>query len=740
LPQRTDQISDPTADKLHAVTVGRCDDPFAVLGPHLRDGKLTIRAFLPDAKRVTAVDVATGDKLAALSQTHKSGIWEAVVQDCITVPHYRLEVESPGGLTTFEDTYAFGLVLSEKDVAAIADGSYRHTYNVLGAHPRSMGDVRGVAFTVWAPNAQSVSVVGDFCHWDGRRLPMRRRHIGGLWELFVPGVPLGALYKFEIHAANGEVLPLKADPYGRRSEHPPRTASVVCGDTLDLTWTDDAWRQRRAAASAADAPISIYEVHLGSWRRVPEHNNRYLTYDELREQLVPYVGDMGFTHIELMPVNEYPFDGSWGYQPVGLYAPTSRFGSPASFARLINACHEANIGVIVDWVAGHFPTDPHGLGYFDGTHLYEHADPRRGFHHDWKTLIYNYGRNEVGKYLRDNALFWLDRYHIDALRVDAVASMLYLDYSRAPGEWVPNIHGGRENLEAVSFLQRMNEDVAAFDGGVRTIAEESTTWPGVTRAPQAGGLGFSYKWNMGWMNDTLRYMSRDPAHRRWHHGDLTFGLSYAFSEKYILPLSHDEVVHGKGSLIGRMPGDRWRKFANLRAYFGFMFCHPGKKLLFMGGEFAQEREWNHNTSLDWHLVSDHFHGGVQKLIRDLNFTYRNTPALHQREHDFAGFNWVIADDADQSVIAFIRYPYGDGAPVLAVCNFTPIPRYDYAIGVPCAGFWKERINTDAEVYGGSNVGNGGGVWTAEQECHGHHHAVRLTLPPLGTLILEHARG
>ncbi|HJP97367.1 MAG TPA: 1,4-alpha-glucan branching protein GlgB, partial [Rhodanobacteraceae bacterium] len=555
---------------MDSIAAGDCSDPFSLLGPHaLPDGRIVVRVFMPDIGRL-ALTGPRGGIQAECSSIHPAGLWAGTLR---RPSRYRLCATAGSETVEFEDAYRFGEVLGELDVYLLAEGTHLRNYERLGAHPASMDGVAGTAFAVWAPSARRVSVVGDFCRWDGRRLPMRKRHEAGVWELFVPNVEPGALYKFEIRGADGTLLPLKADPYALRAEHPPRTASIVhvLGDAPP---PDEAWIARREAAHATTAPISIYEVHLGSWRRAED--NRYLTYDELADRLVPYARDMGFTHIELLPVSEYPFDGSWGYQPIGMYAPTSRFGPPEAFARFVERCHQENIGVLLDWVPGHFPTDPHGLGLFDGTHLYEHADPRQGFHQDWNTLVFNYGRREVQNYLLGNALFWLQRYHADGLRVDAVASMLYLDYSRKAGEWVPNRLGGRENLEAIDFLKRVNEHVYGECPGVTTAAEESTAWPGVSRPTYVGGLGFGYKWNMGWMHDTLEYMHEDPVHRRWHHDKLTFGLVYAFSENFILPLSHDEVVHGKGSLIGRMPGDRWQRFANLRAYFAFMWTHPGK--------------------------------------------------------------------------------------------------------------------------------------------------------------------
>jgi 1,4-alpha-glucan branching enzyme len=588
-----------------------------------------------------------------------------------------------------------------------------------------------VAFAVWAPNAQRVSLVGDFNAWDGRRMPMRKRHAGGFWELFVPGLRPGHLYKYELLGAHGELLPLKADPHAERAERPPGTASVIANPSRHV-WQDGGWMNARAQRNDREAPIAIYEVHLASWRR-PEHG-QYLSYRELAEQLVPYVADLGFTHIEVMPLTEYPFDGSWGYQPISLFAPTSRHGGADDCRAFIDACHRAGLGLWLDWVPGHFPTDAHGLGRFDGTALYEHADPRQGLHRDWNTLIYNYGRREVTNFLLSSALYWMREYHIDGLRVDAVASMLYLDYSRNAGEWIPNLFGGRENLDAIAFLRRMNELVFGEQTGATTAAEESTAWPMVSRPVYVGGLGFGFKWNMGWMHDTLRYMSKDPIHRKYHHNDMTFGLLYAFHETFILPLSHDEVVHGKGSLLGRMPGDRWQRFANLRAYFAFMWTHPGKKLLFMGGEFGQEHEWNHDSGLDWHSLADPFHAGVRALMRDLNRLYRATPALYRLDCEPQGFSWIDAANGAESILSYLRRGREEHELAVIVCNFTPVPRHDYRIGVPRPGHYRERINTDASIYGGSGVGNAGGLDAEPHPMHGHACSLRLNLPPLGVLI------
>jgi 1,4-alpha-glucan branching enzyme len=632
-------------------------------------------------------------------------------------------------------TAPFPDLIGETDRYLLAEGTHLAAYTKLGAHSLTLGGASGVGFAVWAPNASSVSVVGSFNAWDGRAHPMRFHPGCGVWELFVPGAAPGDLYKFELHSADGALLPLKADPYAQQAEHPPATASVVSEPSRHV-WRDEGWMERRQSANGREAPISVYEVHLGSWRRNPGEGNRYLTYRELAAQLVPYVADLGFTHIEVLPVTEYPFDGSWGYQATGLFAPTSRFGSPDDFRFFVDACHAAGIGLYVDWVGSHFPTDAHGLAAFDGTHLYEHADPRQGFHRDWNTLIYNFGRREVANFLLNSALFWLREFHVDGLRFDAVASMLYLDYSRKPGEWIPNAFGGRENIEAVDLLRRINTLAFAEAPGSTTVAEESTSWPMVSRPTYVGGLGFGYKWNMGWMHDTLQYMAQDPIYRQFHHHELTFGLVYAFAENFVLPLSHDEVVHGKKSLLGKMPGDAWQQFANLRAYFGFMWAHPGKKLLFMGGEFAQGREWNYDQSLDWHQTEDPRHRGVQLLIRDLNRLYRAEPALHRLDCDAAGFEWVSGADPSQSVVSFLRKS-GTGQCALVVCNFTPVVRRAYRLGVPAAGWWAERLNTDASEYGGSGVGNSGGLSAEPVPAHGRGHSLAMSLPPLGTLIFTH---
>jgi 1,4-alpha-glucan branching enzyme len=715
-------------DALEQIAHGLSNDPFAWLGPHESGQEWLARIVAPGAQGVELTS-PTGALLAKAEATAHEGLYIARLK--AEPDDYRWRIEWPEWTEIGADAYAFGPLLAETDLEAFRDGHLRHPAEVFGAHPLTFGDISGVCFALWAPTATRVSVVGDFNRWDGRRHPMRLRHTAGVWEIFIPGVGVGDRYKFELLDASRILLPLRADPFARRSELPPATASVVMADEPFL-WHDTHWLARRAAHVVDDVPVSIYEVHAPSWQR--GEDGQPLDWDGLAGTLIPYVQAQGFTHIELLPVSEHPFGGSWGYQPVGLYAPTARMGSPEALARFVDSCHVAGVGVIFDWVCAHFPDDPHGLRLFDGTALYEHADPREGFHQDWHTSIYNFGRSEVRNYLIGSALEWVERFHIDGLRVDAVASMLYRDYSRAAGEWIPNAHGGRENLEAVAFVRELNEVLAHNTAGVMVIAEESTAWQGVSAPVAQGGLGFSHKWNMGWMHDTLNYMQRDPIHRKHHQGELTFGLAYAWSERFILPLSHDEVVHGKGSLLSRMPGDPWQRFASLRAYFGFMWAHPGKKLLFMGGEFAQWREWDHDRPLDWFLLDDPAHRGVQQLMADLNRLLHEEAALHRDDHHPRGFAWV-ACDAEHSVYAFMRYA-ADACPILAVCNFTPEPRRNYRVGVPHGGDWREVCNTDSAYYGGSNLGNGGLLAAEPVESHGHACSLRLTLPPLATLLLR----
>ncbi len=717
------------AADIEALAQARHADPFAVLGRHADGaGKHWLRVFLPGAVAVAAVfeDRQRAVKLPARAD----GLFEARVTSAAA---YQLKVTwADGQVSVQDDPYRFPPVLGELDAWLLAGGTHLRPFEVLGAQPRQMLGVDGVAFAVWAPNASRASVVADFNSWDGRRHPMRLRRECGVWEIFIPGVGLGARYKFELLDAGGKLLPQKADPMARAAELRPATASIVAA--LPPVQPQ---RVQHHRANAHDAPISIYEVHLASWKRKPEDGDRWLTWDELADDLVPYAAGMGFTHLELMPITEHPFDGSWGYQTLGLYAPTARFGPPEGLQRFVQRAHDAGLSVILDWVPAHFPTDAHGLAQFDGTHLYEYADPREGYHNDWNTLIYNFGRNEVRSFLIGSALYWLERFGIDGLRVDAVASMLYRDYSRKAGEWIPNAHGGRENLEAISLLQRINEVVGGERVTAATFAEESTAFPGVSRPTFAGGLGFHYKWNMGWMHDTLSYLAREPIHRQHHHHEMSFGLVYAWSENFVLPLSHDEVVHGKGSLLAKMPGDRWQQLANLRAYFAFMFGHPGKKLLFMGCEFAQEQEWSHERSLDWHLLAQPGHAGMQRLVRDLNGLLKRTGALHELDASPEGFEWVSHDDAAHSVLAFVRKGRAQDSRLLVVCNFTPVVRHGWRVGVPRGGRWAERINTDSQYYGGSNVGAElGAVQSEPQAWHGRADSVVLNLPPLACLMLE----
>ncbi|MEP2030803.1 MAG: 1,4-alpha-glucan branching protein GlgB [Paracoccaceae bacterium] len=721
-------------DDLDRIVAGTHADPFSVLGLHEEDGKLTVRAFFPDVDTVEVTDQKTGRKIADLT-SRGGGLFDGKATRRKKRFAYQFRLTKGVDSWVQGDPYRFGPVFGELDEHLIGEGAHLELWKVLGAHVISHEGIEGTRFAVWAPNAQRVSIVGDFNGWDGRRNGMRKRGQTGVWEIFMPGLGDGETYKYQLHDQRGNVLPLKADPFGFGSEHPPKTASVV--RRLDgHNWVDKAWMTKRDAMHRTDQPISIYEVHLGSWRRVPEDGDRQMSYIECANHLVKYAKDMGFTHIELMPVSEFPFDGSWGYQPIGLYAPTIRQGTLEEFRAFVEACHAADIGLILDWVPGHFPEDVHGLGKFDGTPLYEHADRKEGFHPDWNTLVYNYGRREVSNYLTANALYWLNEHHVDGLRVDAVASMLYRDYSRKEGEWIPNEHGGRENLEAISFLQRVNEICYGQLPGVMTVAEESTAFPGVTGMTDTGGLGFGFKWNMGWMNDTLSYMSEDPINRKYHHSKITFGLHYAFSENFVLPLSHDEVVHGKGSLLDKMPGAGADKFANLRAYYGFMWGHPGKKLLFMGCEFAQGREWNHAASLDWHLLENAQHRGVQTLVRDLNTVYRATPALHKRDCSSDGFEWIEENASEDSLFAWIRHGDDGEAPVMVVCNMTPVERNGRRIGVPQPGRWIEMLNTDAKIYGGDGRGNLGAKDSEPIAASGRAHSLALTLPPLSTLILK----
>ena len=727
-------IDAPPAGKDCAALVrGEHRDPFAILGPHGDGaGGCFIRAFVPGALGVGVLARDSEQVLATLDDSTVPGLF---VGHLVQADAYQLNIQWPAGEQICEDPYSFGPLLGEMDLYLFAEGNHRDLGGCLGAQLMTVDGVAGVRFAVWAPNARRVSVVGDFNGWDGRRHPMRLRHPSGVWELFVPRLCAGEAYKYEILGAEG-ILPLKADPVALATQLPPDTASKVAS-RLQIAWQDQDWMQRRSERQSVTAPLSIYELHVGSWQCETDELGevaRQYRWGELAERLIPYVQQLGFTHIELLPIMEHPFGGSWGYQPLSLFAPTARYGSPDEFAAFVDACHRGGIGVILDWVPAHFPNDAHGLAQFDGTALYEYANPLEGFHQDWDTLIYNLGRTEVHGFMLASALHWLRHFHIDGLRVDAVASMLYRDYSRKAGEWIPNRHGGRENLEAIDFIRHLNEVVAQEVPGALVIAEESTAWPGVSQPTGEGGLGFSYKWNMGWMHDSLHYMQQDPVYRGHHHNELSFGLVYAWSERFVLPISHDEVVHGKHSLIDKMPGDRWQKFANLRAYLTFMWAHPGKKLLFMGCEFGQWREWNHDQQLDWYLLQYSEHLGVQRLVSDLNRLHREVPALHDQDHLPQGFQWLIGDDALHSVYAWLRWSRA-GEPLLVVANFTPVPRAGYRIGVPLAGRWQELINSDAATYAGSNYGNGGGVGSEQTPSHGQAQSVVLNLPPLAVLIL-----
>ncbi len=714
--------------------------PFAYLGPHCEDRHgqphATIRAFLPQAASVNVLlDNADGKALPMKAIT-SDGLFEAHCAVDARKIGYRLQVvDRSGNMTESRDPYAFDPVLSDYDLHLFGEGKLYKAYDKLGAQMCQHQGVEGVSFAVWAPNAKRVSVVGDFNEWDGRRHLMQSREGSGMWEIFIPDLPEGEVYKYEILSRSGDAPFLKADPYATAAELRPKTASVV-RTTTRYEWNDQEWMSKRGEQDPLVSPCSIYEVHLASWRRVPEEGGRWMTYEELAKTLIPYVKEMGFTHIELMPVTEHPFDGSWGYQSTGYFAPTSRFGSPEEFMALVNACHQANIGVIMDWAPAHFPDDPHGLAWFDGTHLYDHEDPRLGYHPEWKSRIFNYGRTEVKNFLINSALMWFDRYHIDGLRVDAVASMLYLDYARKAGEWFPNRFGGNENLEAVEFLKELNVMVHQEHPGVVMIAEESTAWPGVSRPTYVGGLGFTYKWNMGWMHDTLEYFSMDPIHRKYHQNKVTFGLMYAFTENFVLVLSHDEIVHGKKSLIDKMPGDDWQRFANLRALYGHMWGHPGKKMLFMGGEFGQWWEWNHDDSLQWHLLDYASHQGLKQYVADLNRLYQSEPALYEVDFDWQGFQWIDLHDSDNSTLAYIRYARDRGDFIVCACNFTPVPRERYRMGVPHGGVYRELINSDAEIYGGGNIGNAGSVQADSIPYHNQPFSLLVTLPPLAVVFFK----
>ncbi|MDP2633143.1 MULTISPECIES: 1,4-alpha-glucan branching protein GlgB [unclassified Pseudoalteromonas] len=723
-------VSDQYNQQVSALERGCFKDPFSFLGVHTdSNGKQCIRCFLPAAKSVSVKSKGT---VINCSRYMDSDLFIAHLNSVLS-DDYELVIKYSDCTVSQRDIYNFPSALDTHAMYLFNEGTLEHAYRHLGAHFITLNDTDGVRFSVWAPNASSVSVIGEFNHWQRNHHFMRFNPGSGVWDIFIPALTAGQCYKFAITTTSGDVLE-KADPFAFKMQQAPGTASVLQPQLGAIKLTDKMLKQK-AKRNAIDAPISIYEVHLGSWQR--KIDNCYLNYTEFAEHLISYVKETGFTHIQLMPVSEYPFDGSWGYQPVGLFSPTSRFGSVDDFRYFVQRCHEENIGLLVDWVPGHFPSDPHGLHCFDGTHLYEHADARQGFHPDWNTYIYNYDRPEVRSFLVANAMFWLEEFAIDGLRVDAVASMLYLDYSREEGQWVPNCYGGRENLGAIECLKQVNLRSYANNPGIMMVAEESTAWPGVTRQVDHDGLGFGYKWNMGWMNDSLHYMQRDPLYRQHHHHEMTFSMVYAFSENYILPLSHDEVVHGKGSLIEKMPGDDWQQFANLRAYYAFMWAHPGKKLLFMGGEFAQRKEWNHDQSLDWHLLEHQSHNGIQNTVKTLNEVYTSTPALYELDSEPAGFSWIDNQNAQQSIFSFVRYAKKASDYVVVVCNLTPNVYQGYQIGVPSNGHFEVVLNTDDELLFGSGVKVSDGVIATEASpSHGHQNSVLITLPPLATVYLK----
>jgi 1,4-alpha-glucan branching enzyme len=717
-------MSMPFQEEIERLVRGEHHEPHSLLGAHPEEGRVRVRAWRPDARQVS---VLVDGAREVLRRIHPAGLFEGTLPGAAAIQPYRLEVSVGERVVEVEDPYRFLPTVGELDQHLIAEGRHQRLWERLGAHAVTLDGVAGTAFAVWAPNARSVRVVGDFNGWDGRMHPMRVLGSSGIWELFVPGVGAGAKYKYEVLGADGALV-LKADPLARATERPPATASVV--DASSYGWQDQAWMAARGECQRIDQRISIYELHLGSWRKGR-------SYRQLAEELPTYVAELGFTHVELMPLAEHPFDGSWGYQVTSYFAPTARYGRPDDLRYLIDRLHQRGIGVLMDWVPAHFPRDAWALARFDGTALYEHADPRRGEHPDWGSLIFNYGRNEVRNFLIASALYWLEEFHLDGLRVDAVASMLYLDYSRQPGEWVPNRFGGNEDLEAIEFLKELNTTVYREHPSAITVAEESTAWPGVSRPVHLGGLGFGFKWNMGWMHDTLEYISKDPVYRRFHHHQLTFALMYAFTENFVLPISHDEVVHGKGSLYGKMPGDAWRRLANLRSYLAFMWAHPGKQLLFMGCELAQEAEWSHERSIDWEGLAEEGRAGVQRLVRDLNSVASQRPALWQVDSAPSGFAWISANDVDDSALSFIRWS-ADREPIVCLCNFSPVPRHDYRVGFPLAGNWAEVLNTDSELYGGSNVGNLGMITVEEITWDGQPASARVTLPPLATVWLAPA--
>jgi 1,4-alpha-glucan branching enzyme len=737
-PKGHSMKSTASADSINRIIQTDHHDPFSVLGAHMGEAEgirsVAVRSFLPDAKKVSVLDAVTSAEYEMI-KIREEGFYEVSLPQYSEVFPYKLKlVTRENAVEIFSDPYSFLPTLTEYDLYLFNSGDHHRIYDKLGAHAYEANGINGVRFAVWAPNARNVSVVGNFNNWDRRRHAMRVLGASGVWEIFIPGLQERELYKFQVKTKSGNILE-KADPYGTEMELRPKTASKV-NFLQRHQWNDEGWMKSRAESDHLGEPIAIYEVHLGSWARMTEENNRWLTYRELAEKLVAYVQERGYTHLELLPVMEHPFDASWGYQVTGYFAPTSRFGTPQDFMFFIEYCHQHNIGVILDWVPAHFPKDEFALAQFDGTHLYEHADPRKGEHQDWGTYIFNYGRKEVRNFLISNALFWIEKYHIDGLRIDAVASMLYLDYSRKKGEWIPNEFGGRENLDAIAFLKDTNRLLHQYHTGVLTIAEESTAYPGVTTDLQYSGLGFSLKWNMGWMHDMLKYFSNDPLFRTFHQNNLTFALLYAFSERFLLPLSHDEVVHGKSSLLHKMPGDDWQKFANLRLLYGLMYGFPGKKLLFMGGEFAQRDEWNHEKSLDWHLTQFPPHAGMQKWISDLNRVYTKESALHQVDFHYSGFEWIDFHDKASSVITFIRKSTDGTEKIIVVCNFTPVPRQNYRIGVPIGGVYREILNSDSSYYEGSNVGNAGEIEAESVSCHNRKYSLNLTLPPLAAIFLK----
>ena len=728
----------PLSNNLKKLIAGNFADPFSLLGAHPISGEdkegIAVRAFIPGAKSVFIEDLDPIKEISA-DRIHRKGLFEAFLSNSKNIFPYHLKVDfGTGRITRFYDCYSFLPVLSEYDLYLFGQGNNFKIYEKLGAHILKHQGASGVLFAVWAPSASRVSVIGDFNQWDGRRHQMRNRGSSGVWELFIPHLKEDLLYKFEIRTQDGTIL-TKSDPFAFRFEQRPKTAAIIY-DIDKYQWNDHEWMSKRKEVDHLRSPIAIYEVHLGSWRRKQEEANRWLTYQEAADELIPYVKDMGFNFIEFLPLSEHPFDGSWGYQVTGYYAATSRFGLPEDLMYFIDRCHNENIGVILDWVPAHFPKDSYALEFFDGTHLFEHEDPRKGEQKDWNTLIFNYGRKEVDNFLTANALFWLDKYHFDGLRIDAVASMLYLDYSRNDGEWIPNKYGGRENLEAIEFIKKMNTKVFEQFPGVMTMAEESTAWPGVTLPVHLGGLGFLLKWNMGWMHDMLNYMSKDPLYRRYHMDMLTFALLYAFHENFLLPLSHDEVVHGKASLLSKMPGDDWQKFANLRLLLGYMYGEPGKKMLFMGGEFGQWWEWDHDQALQWHLLQYEPHKGLKNYVKELNKIYHSEPCMYELDTDYSGFEWIDFHDTDTSVVSFIRKDRKGKANLIFVFNFTPIPRNNYRIGVPIPGFYQEIMNSDAACFGGSNMGLGGGVYSEEISCHGRQYSLNLHIPPLAMLLLK----